>query len=74
MPFSRPSVRLKRLGEAVRILRDGFTAEKFSFADKHSTPTDLVIKPRPVRLTGIPIVLGGGGRKMLSLVSRMTGR
>lgn len=72
MPFSRPSVRLKRLGEAVKILRGSFTEEKFSFSGRHYKVTDLAIRPRPVRPSGIPIVLGGGGKKMLSLAARET--
>jgi probable F420-dependent oxidoreductase len=70
MPFDSPGVRIERLGEAVKILRGTFAEEKFSFAGKHYKVTNLAIRPRPVRKAGIPIVLGGGGRKMLSLAAR----
>ena len=70
MPFDSPGTRIERLGEAVKIVRGAFMQEKFSFAGKHYKVTDLAIRPRPVRPSGIPIVLGGGGRKMLSLAAR----
>jgi probable F420-dependent oxidoreductase len=70
MTFDTPGVRIERLGEAVKILRGCFTEEKFSFTGKHYKVTDLAIRPRPVRSSGIPIVLGGGGKKMLSLAAR----
>ena len=70
MPFDSPGTRIERLGEAVKILRGTFGEEKYSFTGKHYQVTDLAIRPRPVRPSGIPIVLGGGGKKMLSLAAR----
>ena len=70
MPFDSPGTRIERLGEAVKILRGTFGDDKYSFTGKYYQVTDLAIRPRPVRPSGIPIVLGGGGRKMLSLAAR----
>ena len=70
IPFDRPGIRIDRLAEAVQILRGAFTSDSFSFAGKYYKVTDLAIRPRPVQKNGIPIVLGGGGRKMLTLAAQ----
>jgi probable F420-dependent oxidoreductase len=69
VPFDKPSIRIERLGESVKILRGAFTGEPVSFSGKHYRVTELSIKTRPVQKR-LPILLGGGGPKMLSLAAR----
>ena len=71
VPFDRPSVRIERLAEAVTILRGLLGGETVTFEGAHYQVHDLAVLPAPVRPGGVPITLGGGGRKMLSLAARV---
>lgn len=71
VPFDRPSVRIARLEEAVGAIRALLAGETVSRDGEHYRLTGLSVRPRPVQVDGVPIVLGGGGRKMLSLAGRL---
>jgi probable F420-dependent oxidoreductase len=71
LPFDRPSVRIARLEEAVGAIRALLAGEVVSSDGAHYQLQDLSVRPRPVQVGGVPIVLGGGGRKMLSLAGRL---
>jgi probable F420-dependent oxidoreductase len=68
--FDRPSVRIARLEEAVGAIRALLAGEAVTRHGEHYQMTGLSVRPRPVQ-AGVPIVLGGGGRKMLSLAGRL---
>lgn len=69
VPFDRPSRRIDRLEEALGILRRAFAGERFDHDGTYYTLRDLDVLPRPVQAR-IPIVLGGGAQKMLTLAGR----
>jgi probable F420-dependent oxidoreductase len=71
IPFDRPSVRIARLEEAVLAIRALLAGDTVSREGEHYRLTGLSVRPRPVQAGGVPIVLGGGGRKMLSLAGRL---
>jgi probable F420-dependent oxidoreductase len=71
LPFDRPSVRIARLEESVRAIRALLAGEEVSTHGEHYRFEGLSVRPRPVQSAGVPIVLGGGGRKMLSLAGRL---
>ena len=71
VPFDRPSVRIARLEEAVTAIRSLLAGETVSAQGEHYQLQGLSVRPRPVQAGGVPIVLGGGGRKMLSLAGRL---
>ena len=71
VPFDRPSVRIARLEEAVTAIRALLAGESVSAPGEHYQLQGLSVRPRPVQAGGVPIVLGGGGRKMLSLAGRL---
>jgi probable F420-dependent oxidoreductase len=71
IPFDRPSVRIARLEEAVQAIRALLAGEAVSAHGEHYQLQGLSVRPRPVQSGGVPIVLGGGGRKMLSLAGRL---
>ena len=71
IPFDRPSVRIARLEESVVAIRDLLGGAPVSRRGTHYEFTNLTIRPRPVQLGGVPILLGGGGRTMLSLAGRV---
>jgi probable F420-dependent oxidoreductase len=68
--FDPAPVRIARLEETVIILKGLFSEERFSFAGEHYRVTDLHGLPRPVQQPGPPIMIGGGGKKLLSAAAR----
>jgi alkanesulfonate monooxygenase SsuD/methylene tetrahydromethanopterin reductase-like flavin-dependent oxidoreductase (luciferase family) len=69
--FPPPGVRLSKLGEAVEILKAAFTGESFSYAGKHYTVTDLVVRPRPAQQPRPTIWVGGKGDRAIALAARV---
>jgi len=71
IPFDPAPVRIERMTEAVRLIKRIFAEEHpVSFAGAHYTVTDLVCPPRPVQQPHPPIVIGGGGPRLLSVAAR----
>ena len=68
--FDSAATRIERLGEAVTIIKGLFTGAPFSFTGKHYSIKGFEGFPVPVQKPRPPILLGGGGRKMLSLAAR----
>ena len=70
IPFDRPSVRIERLEEALIVLKGLFADEPLSFSGTHFTIRNLEGLPKPVQRPHPPIVVGGGGKKLLSVAAR----
>lgn len=70
IPLDRPGVRVDRLEEALRVLRGAWAPEPFTFHGEHYRVTDLVVPPTPITPGGPPIVIGGGGERVLRLAAR----
>ncbi|MGI8586481.1 MAG: TIGR03621 family F420-dependent LLM class oxidoreductase [Chloroflexia bacterium] len=70
LPFDPPSVRINRLEEALHIIKAIFTGDDVSFAGEHYTVTGLSVYPKPVQQPHPPILIGGGGRRILELAAR----
>ena len=70
LPMDRPGVRIERLGEAVSVLEGCFTDGPFDFAGDHYTITGLDAQPKPTQRPRPPLLLAGGGRKMLTLAAQ----
>ena len=62
------STRIERLAEAVTILRGLWGKEPFSFDGRHYRVAQTDGMPKPV--SDIPVMIGGGGRKILSLAAQ----
>ena len=69
MAMDPPAVRVARLGEAVTILRGLWAGGPFRFGGEHYCIADLPGMPRPVTPGGPPVVIGGGGPKVLRLAA-----
>jgi probable F420-dependent oxidoreductase len=63
------STRIDRLEEAVQIFRGVWSGEPFSFSGRHYRVGETTGYPKPV--SDIPVLVGGGGRKVLSLAARV---
>lgn len=70
LPFDRAGVRINRLEEALSVIKQFFTEETVTFAGNHYTVTDLKAFPKPVQRPHPPIVMGGGGKRVLTLAGR----
>jgi probable F420-dependent oxidoreductase len=66
-----PGTRIARLEEAVRLIKLLFEAEApVSFAGDHYRAASLEALPRTVQRPRPPILVGGGGRRVLELAGR----
>lgn len=70
IPLDPPGVRIARLAEALTIVKGLMADGPFSFQGEHYTITELDGMPKPVQRPYPPIVIGGGGKKVLSLAAR----
>jgi probable F420-dependent oxidoreductase, MSMEG_2516 family len=70
IPLDPPGMRIDRMAEALTIIKRFFAGGSVSFTGKHYTVKEVEAKPSPVQKPHPPIVLGGGGRRMLGLAAR----
>ena len=70
IPLEPPGVRVSRFAEAVRIIKGAQSEEPFSFSGTYYTVRDLALRPKPAQRPHPPIVIGGAGRRILSLAAR----
>lgn len=68
--YDSNKVRVDRFEEAVVILKRAMSGEQFSFDGRHYTITDHAGAPRPVQAPCPPILIGAGGKRMLSIAAR----
>lgn len=69
IPFGAPGERVERLEEALHVIKGLFTEGPFSFAGKHYAITDFDGRPKPLQRPQLPILIGGGGPRLLSLAA-----
>jgi probable F420-dependent oxidoreductase len=70
LPYDPPAVRVDRFEEALHIVKQCFSAERFTYHGEHYRITDYASWPRPVQAGGPPILVGGGGKRVLSIAAR----
>ena len=70
MTYDRPGLRIERLQEAVAIFKGAFGDEPVNFAGKHYTITNYNNLPKPAQKPHPPIMIGGGGKRVLSYAAR----
>lgn len=70
IPFDPPGVRVSRFQESVRIIKGLFGDEPVTFSGEHYTVTDLEGFPKPAQQPHPPLLLGAGGKRMLSFAAR----
>jgi probable F420-dependent oxidoreductase len=70
MTYDRPGVRIDRLRESLTIIKGLFGEGPFSFSGKHYTIHEHNGLPKPVQQPRPPILVGGGGKRVLSLAAR----
>jgi probable F420-dependent oxidoreductase len=70
IPWDPPGVRIDRLEEGLAVVKGLLAGGKFSFSGCHYTVTGHPGTPVPVQRPRPPILIGGGGRRILSLAGR----
>jgi probable F420-dependent oxidoreductase len=70
IPYDSPGVRIDRFAEAVAVVKGVMGDGPFSFAGRHYTIADYEGQPKPVQRPHPPLLIGGGGRRLLSIAAR----
>lgn len=70
LPFDPVGTRVTRLEESIKVLKGLFGKGAFSFAGDHYTITEMDGQPKPVQEPHPPLMVGGGGRRVLGLAGR----
>lgn len=70
MPFDRPATRIRRMTEAIAILRGLFAEGPYSFEGEFYSITDLDGQPKPYQKPHPPFLVGGTRERVLRLAAR----
>jgi probable F420-dependent oxidoreductase len=70
MDYDRPGVRIDRMVEGLTVLKQLWREGSSTYQGEHYTITNAQGHPRPASATSPKIVIGGGGRKVLSIAAR----
>jgi probable F420-dependent oxidoreductase len=70
IPKDPAGVRVSRMEESIAVLKGLFGQDPFSFEGDHYHISNLNGLPKPVQQPHPPLVIGGGGRRMLSIAAR----
>lgn len=70
IPMDRPGIRIERLEEALDVITAMWSDGPVEFKGKHYEVTGLEGQPKPAQQPHPPIVIGGGGPRVLALAGR----
>ncbi len=70
IPYDPPGVRVDRLAEALQVIKGLFGPVPFSFSGRFYSVSKLDLFPKPVQRPHPPILVGAGGKRMLSIAAR----
>ena len=70
LPYDQAGVRVDRLEEALAVIKGSWGPDPFSFEGTHYTITDYNGIPKPTQQPYPPILVGGGGPRVLRLAGR----
>lgn len=70
MPYDNPGERIDRMVEGLAIMKQLWSEGTATFSGRHYTVTAAHGEPRPHSRPHPPIVIGGGGKKVLSYAAR----
>jgi len=70
IPYDRPGVRVDRFVEGLAVIRGAMAPGPFSFHGEHYRITDYDGMPKPVQAPCPPILIGGGGPRVLRIAAR----
>lgn len=70
IPFEPPGVRIARMAEAVQVVKGYWGNQPFTYPGVHYQVNALNGLPKPVQKPRPPIMIGGGGQRILSWAAR----
>jgi probable F420-dependent oxidoreductase len=70
LPFDPVGIRISRLEESIAVIKGLMADGPFSFRGKHYTIAEMDGQPKPVQRPHPPFMIGGGGRRTLSIAGR----
>jgi probable F420-dependent oxidoreductase len=70
IPFDPAPVRIARLEESLHVLKGLFGASPLTFEGAHYRVVGLEGLPKPLQQPHPPLLVGGGGRRMLTMAAR----
>lgn len=70
LTFDSPGIRIDRLKEVVGLVKAHCAGEELDFVGEHAKAVGYVGTPAPVQRPHPPIMIGGGGRRVLSYAGR----
>ncbi len=71
LTYDPPKVRVERFEEAVRVIQGLLRTDgAFSFTGTYYQVHEHTLRPRPVQVPGPPLIIGGGGKRVLSFAAR----
>jgi len=70
IPHDPAGVRIDRMEEGIAVLKGLFADGPFSFRGKHYEISELDGQPVPVQRPHPPLLVGGGGKRVLSIAGR----
>jgi probable F420-dependent oxidoreductase len=70
IPHDPAKVRIDRMKEGIAVIKGLFADGAFSFEGEHYTVSDLDGTPKPFQRPSPPWLIGGGGKRVLSIAAR----
>jgi probable F420-dependent oxidoreductase len=70
LPYDPPAVRVDRFEEAIGIMKACLRGQSLTYHGEHYRITDYTGLPRPVQQPYPPFLIGGGGKRVLSIAGR----
>jgi probable F420-dependent oxidoreductase len=70
IPMDDAAVRVDRLEEGIAVIKGLFAEGNFSYQGKHYQVTELDGRPKPLQQPHPPLLVGGGGPRVLRLAAR----
>ena len=70
MPYDPPGVRIDRFEEGLAVIKGLMADGPFTFEGKHYTITAHEATPKPKQRPHPPIIIGGGGKRVLGIAGR----
>jgi len=71
MPMDRPGIRITRMQEAIEVMKGLWSEGAVDYRGEHYTIRGLEGHPKPAQPGGPPILIGGGGKRILGIAGRI---
>ena len=68
--FDNASSRIEQLDESITIIKKMWQNEKSNFNGKHYSVKNAICNPKPIQHPHPPIMVGGGGNKLMEVVAK----